>query len=100
MFQPAQVIVKVRQPMLVMQPMLDQEVPAHHGERLAELARSRPRARGTEFVALPGVNHLLAHATSGQIAEYGTLTQRNVSPAATHELTTWLARALAPEPPK
>ena len=49
MFDPAQVIVKVRQPMLVVQPMLDREVPAYHGEQLAQLARSRPRARRDRF---------------------------------------------------
>jgi hypothetical protein len=42
----------------------------------------------------------LARATTGDIDEYGTLTQRNVSPAATLELISWLAKALAPEPPK
>ena len=100
MFEPAQVIVKVRQPMLVVQPMLDREVPPYHGEQLAQLARSRPRARATEFVQLAGVNHLLARATTGEIAEYGTLTQRSISPAATLELTSWLAKALIPEPKK
>jgi pimeloyl-ACP methyl ester carboxylesterase len=100
MFEPAQVIVKVRQPMLVMQPMLDREVPAYHGEQLAQLARSRPRAGTTEFVQLAGVNHLLARAVTGEIAEYGTLAQRSVSPAATLELTSWLAKALVPEPRK
>jgi pimeloyl-ACP methyl ester carboxylesterase len=100
MFDPAQAIVKVRQPVLVMQPMLDHEVPSHHGEQLAGLARARPRARGTEFVQLAGANHLLAQATTGQIVEYGTLTLRSISPAATLELTSWLAKALAPEPPK
>ena len=100
MFEPAQAIVKVRQPMLVVQPMLDREVPAYHGEQLAQLARSRPRAKATEYVELAGVNHLLARATTGDIAEYGTLAQRSVSPAATLELTSWLAKALAPEPSK
>ncbi len=100
MFEPAKVIVNVRQPMLVVQPMLDHEVPAHHGEQLAQLARSRPRAGATEFVQLAGVNHLLARATTGEIAEYGTLTPRSISPAATLELTSWLAKALAAAPPK
>jgi pimeloyl-ACP methyl ester carboxylesterase len=95
MFEPAQVIVKVRQPMLVVHPMLDHEVPAYHGEQLAQLARSRPRAAGTEFVQLTGVNHLLARATTGEIAEYGTLSQRSISPSATLELTSWLAKTLA-----
>ena len=100
MFEPAQVIVKVRQPMLVMHPMLDREVPAYHGEQLAQLARSRPRAKATEFVQLAGVNHLLARATTGEIAEYGTLSQRSISPAVTLELTSWLTKALLPEPRK
>jgi pimeloyl-ACP methyl ester carboxylesterase len=100
MFEPAQIIVKVRQPMLVMHPMLDREVPAYHGEQLAQLARSRPRARPTEFVQLAGVNHLLVRANTGEIAEYGTLAQRSISPAATLELTSWLTKALIPEPRK
>jgi pimeloyl-ACP methyl ester carboxylesterase len=100
MFEPAQAIVKVRQPMLVVQPMLDVEVPVYHGEQLAQLARSRPRAGATDFVQLTGVNHLLARATTGAIAEYGTLTQRSISPAATLELTSWLSKALAAPPPK
>ena len=100
MFEPAQVIVKVRQPMLVIHPALDREVPAYHGEQLAQLARSRPRAKATEFVQLAGVNHLLTRAVTGEIAEYGTLTQRTISPAATLELTAWLAKALVPEPQK
>ena len=100
MFEPAQVIVKTRQPMLVMQPMLDREVPAYHGEQLAQLARSRPRSKAAEFAQLPGVNHLLARAETGEISEYGTLTQRSISPAATLELTSWLAKALVPEPRK
>jgi pimeloyl-ACP methyl ester carboxylesterase len=97
-FDPAEAIVRVRQPMLVVHPMLDREVPAHHGEQLAQLARSRPRARETEFVQLTGVNHLLARATTGEIAEYGTLTERGVSPSATLELTSWLDRTFAPRP--
>jgi pimeloyl-ACP methyl ester carboxylesterase len=100
LFDPSQAIVKVRQPMLVVQPMLDREVPAYHGEQLAQLARSRPRAKPAEFVQLTGVNHLLARATTGEIAEYGTLSQRSVSPAATLELTSWLAKVLAPDPQK
>jgi pimeloyl-ACP methyl ester carboxylesterase len=100
LFDPSAAIVKVRQPMLVIQPMLDREVPPHHGEQLAQLARSRQRAGATAFVQLTGVNHLLARATTGEIGEYGTLTQRSVSPAATLELTSWLAKAFVPEPRK
>jgi len=93
-FDPAQMIVRVRQPLLIVHPALDREVPAYHGEQLAQLGRSRPRARGTDFVQLPGVNHLLARATTGDVAEYGTLPDRSVSPAAVLEVTSWLNKTL------
>ncbi len=90
LFDPAQALARVRQPLLVVQPMLDREIPPHHGEQLVQLARSRPRAKTTDFVQLTGVNHLLTPATTGESREYGTLSQRSVSPAAALELTSWL----------
>ena len=100
MFDPSQMMSRVRQPMLIVQPELDREIAGHHGEQLAQLARSRPRARGTDFVQLPGVNHLLARATTGQVAEYGTLPERRVSPALVLEITSWLNKTLSPAPAK
>jgi len=97
MFDPAQMIVRVRQPMLIIQPALDREVPTHHGQQLAQLGRSRQRAKSTDFVQLPGVNHLLARAATGDVAEYGTLPERSVSPAAILEITSWLSKALPSE---
>ena len=93
-FEPSQTIARVRQPMLVIQPMLDREVPPYHGEQLAQLARSRPRAKATDFVQLEGVNHLLARATTGEVSEYATLAQRSVTPAATLEIISWLGKTL------
>jgi pimeloyl-ACP methyl ester carboxylesterase len=98
LFDPAQIIVRTRQPLLVIQPMLDREVPAHHGQQLAQLGRSRQRAKSTDFAQLAGVNHLLARATTGEVAEYGTLPERAVSPAAILELTSWLTKALPASP--
>jgi len=94
LFDPAQVMVRTRQPLLVIQPMLDREVPIHHGQQLAQLGRSRQRAKSTDFAQLAGVNHLLARATTGEVAEYGTLPERAVSPAVILELTSWLTKAL------
>ena len=99
-FDPAQMINRTRQPMLIVQPALDREVPAYHGDQIAQLARSRIRARGTEFVQLPDVNHLLARAKTGDVAEYGTLPERSVSPAAILEISSWLNKTLAAPPPK
>jgi pimeloyl-ACP methyl ester carboxylesterase len=96
MFDPSQAIVRVRQPMLIVQPLVDREVPPHHGEQLAQLARSRPRAKVTDFVQLKGLNHLLAGAVTGEVAEYGTLTNRSVSPDVIHEITSWLSKTLPP----
>ncbi|HKY19672.1 MAG TPA: alpha/beta fold hydrolase [Vicinamibacterales bacterium] len=97
-FDPAQTIGRVRQPLLIVQPALDREVPAFHGEQLSQLGRSRPRAKGTDVVQLAGLNHLLARATTGDVSEYGVLTERAVSPAAIVELASWLNKML-PNPP-
>ncbi len=100
LFDPSKTMTRIRQPLLVVQPMLDREIPVHHGEQLAQLARARPRAKSNDFVQVPGVNHLLAQAVTGDAAEYGTLAQRAVSPAATSELTSWLDKTLRPPPSK
>lgn len=93
-FDPAKTLTRVRQPLLVLQPMLDREVPPHHGDQLAKLGQSRPRASTTALVQLPDVNHLLTPATAADI-EYGTLSQRSVTPAAARELASWLGTTLA-----
>ena len=98
MFDPAQALSRVRQPILIVQADLDREIPPHHGEQLAQLARARPRAGGTDFVHLPGLNHLLARATTGDVTEYGTLAERNVSPDAVLEIASWLKKILLPPP--
>jgi pimeloyl-ACP methyl ester carboxylesterase len=99
-FDPAPILSKTRQPLMIVQGALDKEVPPAHGEQLAQLGRSRTRARATDFVQVPGVNHLLAPATTGEVAEYGTLEERNVSPAVVAEIGAWLKKALAPEMPR
>ena len=101
MFDPAKALARTRQPLLVVQADLDKEVPPYHGEQLAQLARSRNKAMGTDFVHLPGLNHLLARAVTGSVGEYGTLAERNISPAAALEVSGWLKKTLAPtEAPK
>ena len=87
---------KTRQPLLVVQADLDKEVPTFHGEQLAQLGRSRLKAGPTDFVHLPGLNHLLARAQTGSVGEYGALTERAISPAAILEISAWLKKTLAP----
>jgi pimeloyl-ACP methyl ester carboxylesterase len=100
MFDPAQAMARVRQPIFVVQPLVDREIPPHHGEQLAQLARSRPRAKVTEFVQLKGLNHLFAAAVTGEVAEYATLTPRSVADEAIREITAWLDRLLSATVPK
>jgi pimeloyl-ACP methyl ester carboxylesterase len=99
-FDPSQTLAKIRQPLLIVQADLDKEVPVYHGEQLAQLGRSRLRAGSTDFVRLPGLNHLLTPAVSGDVGEYGSLSERNISPAAVLEISSWLKKALGAEPSK
>ena len=57
-----------RQPILIVQGELDRQVPAYHADRLAELARARKRQAPVEVVKVPGVNHLLVPAKTGEVS--------------------------------
>jgi fermentation-respiration switch protein FrsA (DUF1100 family) len=92
LFDPAGAIRRVKQPMLLVHGVLDQQVPVSHAERLAELARKESRSKAVELVIVKGVNHLLTPATTGEVAEYVTLTDRNVSTDVSAALTAWLTR--------
>jgi pimeloyl-ACP methyl ester carboxylesterase len=100
LFDPALALGKTRQPLLIVQADLDKEVPPHHGEQLAQIGRSRPKAQPTELAHLPGLNHLLAPAQTGTVGEYGSLTERAISPAAVLSISGWLKKTLAAPPAK
>lgn len=97
-FDPAVVMRKVRQPILVAQGDLDREVFAPQADRLADLARRRkaPANKAVTVVHVPGVNHLLAAATTGEPDEYPRLADRTVSRAVLTPVITWLQTALTP----
>ena len=65
LFDPAEVMPRVRQPMLILQGELDKQVRPHHAKRLAEMAATRKKALPAELTLLPSVNHILAVATTG-----------------------------------
>jgi uncharacterized protein len=94
-FDPARVMRDLRQPLLILQGELDTQVKPHHATRLAELARARRRDGGVDMVLVPGVNHLLVAATTGEVSEYGTLAGRDVATGVTSALSLWLTRTLA-----
>jgi pimeloyl-ACP methyl ester carboxylesterase len=90
-FDPAKVIEDVRQPLLIIQPELDRQVPAAHADKLAELAK-KGRSPSVEVMTVRGVNHLLVPAITGEVSEYGTLTDRNVSKDVLNTIVGWLQK--------
>ena len=81
-----------RQPLLIVQGDLDTQVPPHHAEQLAELARKRKKPAPVEAVHLPGVNHLLAKATTGEVrrSPAESARQATITPDAASAIAEWL----------
>jgi pimeloyl-ACP methyl ester carboxylesterase len=89
---PAKVMPNVSQPILIVQGELDTQVAPSNADLLAALARKRKKAPPVDVVKVPGVNHLLVPATTGEVDEYGTLADHNVSPAVTGAIVEWLKK--------
>jgi pimeloyl-ACP methyl ester carboxylesterase len=92
LFDPAEVMDKVKQPILIVQGELDTQVPPHHAQKLAALAAKRKKAAPSEVLLLPRVNHLLVHATTGEVAEYPDLKEKTVVPDVAKRIAEFLAR--------
>ena len=60
-YDPAQILPKVKKPMLIVQGDLDPYVPAAEADRLAELARARKKAPPVEVVHVADADHKLAN---------------------------------------
>jgi uncharacterized protein len=97
-YDPAKVLKDVRQPLLIVQGERDTQVPPHHADALAALAGARKRQVATDVVKVPGVNHLLVPATTGEVSEYVTLADQQVSSRATTAVAEWLTKTLGPSP--
>jgi pimeloyl-ACP methyl ester carboxylesterase len=95
-FDPGRYMKDVRQPILIVQGDLDKQVLPHHADKLAELARARKRKVGVDLVTVPGVNHLLLPAKTGDVDEYAELSNEKVSPAVAAAVSLWLAKTLGP----
>jgi pimeloyl-ACP methyl ester carboxylesterase len=73
-FDPVKAMNDTRQPVLIVQGELDVQVLPHHADKLAEIARARKGTKAAvEVVKLPGINHLLIPAKTGDVAEYASL---------------------------
>ena len=89
-YDPAQTMKDVKQPLLVVQGLLDTEVDPSNADKLDAMARARRRNPPVQVVKVPGVNHLLAAATTGAVDEYGTLEEKRVSPLVVTAIADWL----------
>jgi pimeloyl-ACP methyl ester carboxylesterase len=92
LFDPAKVMPKVKQPLLIIQGDLDTQVAPANADTLAELARARKKAGAVELLHLPGLNHLLVPATTGEVSEYSALKDKKVAPAVSTAMADWLKK--------
>jgi len=91
---PAKIIPDVRQPILVIQGELDTQVAPANADRLEAIARGRKPPAPVDVVKVPGINHLLVPATTGEVDEYATLPDKHISPAVSTAVVDWLKKTL------
>jgi hypothetical protein len=93
-FDPAKVMPKLPQPVVVVQGDRDRQVSVRHAYALLELAKARKDGRGQALYMIEGVNHLLVPAPTGEVDEYATLPDKTVSAKLLDALTAWLKDTL------
>ena len=94
-FDPKKAMADTRQPILVVQGGLDVQVQPYHADRLAEMARARRGKALVDVVKVPGVNHLLVPAKTGEVSEYASLGEdAQVSPQVTTAIADFMLKAL------
>ena len=95
-FDPQKAMNDTRQPVLIVQGDLDVQVQPYHADKLAEFARARRTKAAVEVVKVPGVNHLLVPAKTGDVTEYGSLgPDAKVSPQVTSAIAAFMQKALS-----
>jgi fermentation-respiration switch protein FrsA (DUF1100 family) len=100
LFDPAKVMPKVEEPIFVLQAGRDTQVPVRHGQRLVELGAARKNKGTTDLAIVDGINHLLVPAPTGDVSEYPTLTDKQVSPLVFEHVVRWLGTTLPAPAPK
>lgn len=91
---PAKLVPNVKQPILVVQGERDVEVAPTNADRLEALAKARKQPSAVEVVKIPGINHLLVPAQTGEVDEYPALVDKQISPVATTAIVDWLKKTL------
>jgi hypothetical protein len=91
---PGKLVPNVRQPILVVQGERDMEVAPTNADRLETLARARKQPAAVDVVKIPGINHLMVPAQTGEVDEYPALPDKEISPVATAAIVDWLKRTV------
>ena len=73
------------------QPRIDVEEGLADATREGEVAGE---VAAVEVVNIPGVNHLMVPATTGEVAEYATLKDKQISAAVASATVAWLQKTL------
>jgi len=91
-FDPAKLMPKVKQPILIVQPALDREVSESNAKKLEALARARKKAAGGKVAVLelPALNHLFLNAATGEVDEYASLPDKTISGRLPEAVASWL----------
>ena len=90
LFDPAQVMKDIKQPVLILHGGLDRQVRPRHAEQLAGMARARKNKPPVELQLLPSLNHLFVPATTGESSEYSSLEGKVISPEVARAIDAWL----------
>jgi pimeloyl-ACP methyl ester carboxylesterase len=67
-YDPAKVIPKIKQPILIVHADLDPTVPPSEADRLGELAKTRKKAPASDVLHLPDLTHVLTPAGSSAVS--------------------------------
>ncbi len=95
-FNPEKAMDNTRQPVVIVQGELDTQVMPHHADKLGVMARERKGDKvPVEVVKVPGVNHLLVPAKTGDVSEYGSLgPDAKISPDVTSAIANFLTKVM------
>lgn len=96
MFDPADAMRRTNQPVFIVQGSLDTQVPPDQANRLEAMANARRNkaTTATRKVVVPGINHLLVPARTGEVDEYLSLPVKVVAAGVTDALIAWLKEVL------
>jgi len=89
-FDPTKVMRDIRQPILIVQGDLDTQVAPTNAGKLEALASQRKNRPAPQVVRVPGINHLLAPAVTGEADEYPNLKDKRVSADVSTTIVNWL----------